>query len=88
MKEIIDKMGLNFEEIRDLWVLDERMGPSHNEIGPDGQGGFGGMCFPKDVNAMIHFAMDAGVDPKLLKRVWDRNTEFRKEFKDAHKYEK
>lgn len=88
MKEIIDKMGLDFEKIRDLWVLDERMGPSHNEIAPDGQGGFGGMCFPKDINAMIHFAIEAGVDPKLLKRVWDRNTEFREEFKDAHRYEK
>ncbi|MBU1165029.1 hypothetical protein KKA15_05755 [Patescibacteria group bacterium] len=89
MKDIIDKMGLGFEEIRDLWVLDERVGSSHNQVpGPDGQLGYGGMCFPKDVNAMIHFAMDAGADPKLLKRVWDRNTEFREEFKDAHKYEK
>ncbi|RJR32187.1 UDP-glucose/GDP-mannose dehydrogenase family protein [Candidatus Parcubacteria bacterium] len=88
MKEIIDKMKLDFEAIRDLWVLDERMGPSHNEVpGPDGQCGYGGMCFPKDVNAMIHFAMDAGVNPALLKRVWDRNTEFREEFKNAHRYE-
>lgn len=85
MKAISDILGLNFEEIRDLWLLDKRMGSSHNEVTEEG--GFGGMCLPKDINALIYFAQEAGYSPKLIKEIWNTNTRFNKNFKDAHRYE-
>ena len=34
-------------------------------------------CFPKDLNAVMHIAESFGVDPKVLRSVWNKNTEVR-----------
>jgi UDPglucose 6-dehydrogenase len=39
--------------------------------------GFSGSCFPKDVNALIYALEKIGVDPKVLKGVWEKNLEVR-----------
>lgn len=41
--------------------------------GPDGKFGFGGACFPKDLDAAIQFAIKAGADPVVLDGVKERN---------------
>ena len=41
--------------------------------------GFGGSCFPKDIKALISVASKLGVDPALLKSVWDTNLKVRPE---------
>jgi UDPglucose 6-dehydrogenase len=46
--------------------------------GPDGDYGFGGTCFPKDINSLINIMIDNGVDPLVLKSVWDQNKNYRK----------
>ena len=45
--------------------------------GPDGDRGFGGHCFPKDLAAMIHFARGFFKEPGLLSAVWDENEKHR-----------
>ena len=45
--------------------------------GPDGDRGFGGHCFPKDLGAMIHFAMSNDVSPSFLQQVESSNESFR-----------
>ena len=47
--------------------------------GPDGKFGFGGSCFPKDIQAMINFAESLGVNPTTLKGAWDTNLQVRPE---------
>ena len=38
---------------------DDRLGKSHWSVpGPDGNLGFGGSCFPKDINALINKASE------------------------------
>ena len=51
-----DISELDWLEFVDLLNSDPRLGCSHVDVpGPDGQFGYGGTCFPKDVKAMIGF---------------------------------
>ena len=67
--------------IRDRYALyDDRIGNSHLSVpGPDGNLGFGGHCFPKDLNALIYLFKEMEIDPVVLQSVWEKNLEVRKE---------
>ena len=65
-------------ELKELWLLDGRIGKAMTLIFPDARG-FGGKCLPKDLNAIIQHAEKAGYEPKLLKQVLAVNKEVRKE---------
>ena len=41
--------------------------------------GFGGSCFPKDINALIKVAEKMDVPPNILSAAWDTNTLVRPE---------
>ena len=41
--------------------------------------GFGGSCFPKDVQALINFCENNSVNPLVLRAVWEKNLEVRPE---------
>jgi UDPglucose 6-dehydrogenase len=47
--------------------------------GPDGKFGFGGSCFPKDLNALIAATEELEGDCPLLKAAWNKNLEVRPE---------
>ena len=79
MKQICDAIEVNYEDVKNLALYDERIGRSHLLApGPDGELGFGGTCFPKDINAMIWFARSIGIDPEVLSAVWSKNLKVRK----------
>ena len=60
------------------FISDGRIGNSHLQVpGHDGDMGFGGKCFPKDLNAMIHWCSENKVEPTMLKAAWDKNLEVR-----------
>ena len=80
MYQIADACGVDWEMAVDGFIRDGRIGHSHLAVpGPDGKFGFGGSCFPKDVQAMINFAKQNGVSPNVLKGVWDTNLDVRPE---------
>ena len=61
-------------------LYDQRLGKSHfTTPGPDGRSGFGGSCFPKDINALIHYSERLGVKPLVLTAAWKKNLEVRPE---------
>lgn len=69
-KQIAESMNIDFNELTRLSGLDKRIGSTHMAVpGPDGQYGWGGGCFPKDIAAIINEAKDLGVDVDLLKSV-------------------
>jgi nucleotide sugar dehydrogenase len=77
---IAETFGVDYDELRELWLLDGRIGASHTNVSTDPKKrGFGGKCIPKDLNGIIDQAHKAGYDAKLLKEVWTSNTRFRKE---------
>lgn len=78
--EALNASGLNvdYDKVVEYASYDERVGKSHwNVPGPDGYRGYGGHCFPKDINAMISVAKKNGVDPKILIAAWEKNLEVR-----------
>ncbi len=80
MKLICDSIGANWGEALEGFVADGRVSDSHlNVPGPDGKLGFGGSCFPKDVNAFISFAKKVGVDPNTVEGAWKTNLTVRPE---------
>jgi UDPglucose 6-dehydrogenase len=56
---IAEAVGVDYNELKELWLLDGRMGRSMTLIYPESRG-FGGKCLPKDVNAIVKRAEEAG----------------------------
>ena len=78
MKTLVDKVGANWDSVIKGTMSDGRIGISHFQVpGHDGDMGFGGLCFPKDLNAMISRFEDEGLDPKVMKAVWEQNKKLR-----------
>jgi UDP-N-acetyl-D-mannosaminuronate dehydrogenase len=51
----------DWEDVVKAFSSDDRVGPTHLQVpGPDGDFGFGGKCFVKDINAMIHMCKTVG----------------------------
>lgn len=79
MYDICNSAGVDFDKVTEYSLHDKRIGKSHLMVpGPDGDRGFGGHCFPKDLEAMIYFARQNSVDPDLLEQVLDKNNKLRK----------
>ena len=56
-KLLSKKVGVNWNDALHGFASDGRIGDSHLHVpGPDGKLGYGGTCFPKDVNAFINYA--------------------------------
>jgi len=68
MYDIAKKIGVSYEELRNMWLADFRIGNSHTDVpGFDGYRGYGGKCFPKDVNAFIKWAESYEFDVDMAK---------------------
>ena len=80
MKQAAERLDINWHSAMNGFVSDGRIGNSHLDVpGHDGSLGFGGKCFPKDLNAFIGLFEAVGVDPTIMKAVWKKNLEVRKE---------
>ena len=78
MKLLSNKVNGNWDDIIDGFVRDGRVAHSHlNVPGHDGKYGFGGSCFPKDIQAIIHFAETLEIDMTVLKGAWKTNLKVR-----------
>ena len=87
MKLISDACGADWNSAVDGFIRDGRIGHSHiNVPGHDGKLGFGGVCFPKDVMAMIDLGKSLGIDMHTLSGAWETNMMVRPE-KDWEKLE-
>jgi UDPglucose 6-dehydrogenase len=82
MRQICESSKIDYDKVVEYALYDQRIGKSHlSSPGPDGSYGFGGHCFPKDINALMFLAREKGVNPAVLQAVWDKNLEVRSEEK-------
>ena len=71
---------VDYDKVIEYATQDARLGDSHWSVpGPDGRFGFGGSCFPKDLNALIQCAIDFGISPNTLVGAWNTNLMVRPE---------
>lgn len=68
--------GVKYAELRELWLKDGRVERMHTAVFPDKRG-FGGKCYPKDVNGIVQQSKKAGYTPKLLQSVLEVNDELK-----------
>ncbi len=61
--DLCEKIGADVEEVTQAMGLDPRIGGQFLRAGL----GFGGFCFPKDLQAFVHLAGTVGVDFEILK---------------------
>ncbi|RPG57165.1 MAG: UDP-glucose/GDP-mannose dehydrogenase family protein [Flavobacteriales bacterium TMED96] len=77
---VAEKVDADWEMAVEGFILDGRIGHSHVKVpGHDGKRGFGGSCFPKDIQAMINFAKDLDIDMNVLEGAWKTNLQVRPE---------
>ncbi len=73
--------GANWNSVMEGFMADGRIGNSHIDVpGHDGDFGYGGKCFPKDINAFIGFFESIGIDPIMLNASWGRNLSVRSNY--------
>ena len=79
MYQICEGLGIDYDKVTEYAIYDERLGKSHlNVPGPDGDYGYGGHCFPKDVKALINVAHNLDVSSTMLNATDSKNNDVRK----------
>ena len=76
--DIAQATGANYQDVRAAVEADPRIGTHLGVPGPDGDRGFGGACFPKDVVGFLGFAKSKKVDVMALNAIWEKNLKIRK----------
>ena len=80
MKLLSDKVNADWNSVIDGFITDGRIGHSHIDVpGHDGKVGFGGSCFPKDIQAIIDFANKIDIELSVVKGTWATNLNVRPE---------
>ena len=75
MYALCEKLGIKYEEAKQMVIADHRIYDSHLDVTTDR--GFGGKCFPKDTVALLGLGRKLKVDMELLQTVWDKNLKIR-----------
>tara|TARA_Y100000385_G_scaffold66361_1_gene65985 strand:+ start:952 stop:1770 length:819 start_codon:yes stop_codon:yes gene_type:complete len=79
MYQICEGLKLDYDKVIEYSTFDKRLGKSHWAVpGPDGDFGYGGHCFPKDLSAMLRLADDLETVDNVLNAVQSTNDIVRK----------
>ena len=76
--QLCESLDLDYDKIIEYATLDPRLGDSHWGVpGPDGDFGFGGHCFPKDLAAIIEITKENNITNNVLKAAQTTNNTVR-----------
>jgi UDPglucose 6-dehydrogenase len=78
LANVCEAVGADILDVVQGLGMDHRIGPHFLQPGP----GYGGSCFPKDTQALIAVAQDAGYDFELLRAVIEADEEQRRRVAD------
>jgi len=78
MRNTSDKLGLPWDSVMKMFVSDGRICHSHLEVpGHDGKRGFGGKCFPENINTYLEWTEKMGIRADLIQSVKEVNDQNR-----------
>jgi len=76
--EMCDELDIDYDKVIEYATYDERLGKSHwNVPGHDGDFGFGGHCFPKDLSALIKLSYELVTCNNVLVSTQETNNQVR-----------
>jgi len=73
MYDVASAFNISYNEAREIWLADPRIGSSHTFVYEDNRG-YGGSCLPKDVSSLISQAEERNANIDLLKAMAKRNS--------------
>lgn len=74
MYQFCQALNIDYDKVIEYARYDERLGNSHWSVpGPDGDFGYGGHCFPKDIAALQFVANRLNVDATMLSATIEKN---------------
>ena len=77
---ICSSLDIDYDKVVEYSLHDDRLGSTHWAVpGPDGHMGFGGSCFPKDLNALMHLAHALCIKANTIEGAWNTNLSVRPE---------
>ena len=77
INDLCESLGVDYEQVRQYTIMDERIGESHTMI--TDERGFGGHCFPKDTNAFVNTAKLNRSNLTILEHAIEYNQRIRKD---------
>ena len=73
------EISCGWDDLVKAFSLDLRVGSAHLQVpGPDGDRGWGGRCYPKDLNALMALCREYDTSSKVMSAAWDDNRKYRK----------
>jgi len=75
---IAEALGVDYNELREIWLADPRISRDHTFVYGDNRG-FSGKCLPKDVSAIIRAASDHGCSASLMESIMEINEQYRQD---------
>lgn len=77
---LCNKLGIEYDNVKKLMLKNGWINPMHTTIpGPDGTISYGGLCFPKDTNALMYFMEKFDVPHNVLEATINERNIMRKE---------
>lgn len=75
-----NKIDANFNTIKELMIKNGWIHPMHTQVpGTDGKLSYGGMCFPKDTNALLNYMKIKNTPHRVLDNTVIERNEMRKD---------
>lgn len=72
------KNGCNYDLVKNMMLKNNWINPMHTTIpGPDGEISYGGLCFPKDTNALLKYMDSLDIPNEVLKATIDERNKMR-----------
>jgi len=75
MYDVAQAFNISYNEAREIWLADPRIGSSHTFVYDDSRG-YGGSCLPKDVASIIKQAEEKNVNIDILKVMKMKNSQW------------
>jgi UDPglucose 6-dehydrogenase len=77
--QLCEGLNIDYDKVVEYATHDDRLGNSHwNVPGHDGDFGFGGHCFPKDLSALLYITQIMGTTNNVLSATQKTNNSVRK----------